>query len=343
MRLSNDNPHTTGLWRSLDDLEQVDGLRDHLAQRPAWRAHYDADRRTFLKLMSASLALAGMAGCTREPQEKILPYVNAPPGQVAGEPRYYATASVVGGFALGVLVESNMGRPTKVEGNALHPASLGSTDVFAQASVLDLWDPDRSQSVTHGGVISTWEAFAAALQRRLRDLGQRQGDGLRILTDTVTSPTLAAQLSQALARWPKAQWHQYEPINRDNVYDGTRLAFGMPLDVRHHLDRANVVLSLDADFLGTGPARVRDARDFVDRHATHGTTASSNRLYAIASTPSLTSAYADHALALRGSDVATLRSTSACRSVTPTRRRILPTPGSPRAHATWPGNAAHRS
>ena len=304
MHLPHDNPRTTGLWRSLDDLEHGGALRERLAQRPSWQAHYDADRRAFLKLMSASLALAGLAGCTREPQEKILPYVNAPEGQVAGEPRYYASANVVGGFALGVLVESNMGRPTKVEGNALHPASLGGTDVFAQASVLDLWDPDRSQSVTHGGVISTWEAFAATLQQRLRLLRQRQGDGLRILTGTVTSPTLAAQLRQWLVGWPKAQWHQYEPINRDNVLDGTRLAFGTPLDVRHRFDRANVVLSLDADFLGTGPARVRDARDFVDRHATHGATASSNRLYAIASTPSLTSAYADHALALRGGDVA---------------------------------------
>ena len=292
------------MWRSLDELVQDASLRDDLAQRfPSWQMLYDADRRRFLKLMSASLALAGLAGCTREPQEKILPYANAPLGQVAGEPRFYATANLVGGFASGVLVESNMGRPTKVEGNPQHPASLGSSDVFAQACVLDLWDPDRSQAVTHKTVVSTWDAFDAALSRRMQQLAQGQGDGLRILTETVTSPTLAAQMQALLARYPKAQWHQYEPVNRDNVHAGAALAFGTPLDVHHHYDRAAVVLSLDADFLGTGPARVRDARDFVNGHATHGLTGQSNRLYAIASTPSLTSAYADHAVAVRGSGV----------------------------------------
>ena len=294
------------MWRSLDELTDGDAIADRLAhERPSWGALYHVDRREFLRLMSASVALAGLAGCTREPQERILPYVNAPLGQVAGEPRFYATANAVGGFAMGVLVESTMGRPTKVEGNPLHPASLGSTDVFAQASVLDLWDPDRSQTVTHRGMVSTWDGFAAALARRLRDLGSRQGDGLRILTETVTSPTLAAQLQTVLARYPRAQWHQYEPVNRDNAYDGTRLAFGTPLDVRHRFDRAAVVLSLDADFLGSGPARVRAAHDFVSRHATHGATGESNRLYAIAATPSLTSAYADHALALRGGRIET--------------------------------------
>jgi Fe-S-cluster-containing dehydrogenase component len=297
-------PRTQPMWRSLEALAQDDTLGAYLAaQLPRYAARYDADRRRFLKLMSASLALAGLAGCTREPQEKILPYVDAPQGQVAGEPRYYATAQSTGGYAIGVLVESQMGRPTKIEGNPLHPASLGSTDVYAQASVLELWDPDRSQAVTHGGDVSTWEAFDAALQPQLRAAALKQGDGLRILTETVTSPTLAAQMQALLARYPKAQWHQYDPINRDSVYDGTRIAFGEPLDVRHRFDRAQTVLSLDADFLGTGAARVRDARDFVNGHATHGVADTSNRLYALASTPSLTSAYADHSAALRASDV----------------------------------------
>jgi MoCo/4Fe-4S cofactor protein with predicted Tat translocation signal len=291
-------------WRSLEELAQTGAFGEYLAaQFPRYAAQYDADRRQFLKLMSASLALAGLAGCTREPQEKILPYVDAPVGQVAGEPRFYATANTVGGFAMGVLVESNMGRPTKVAGNPRHPASLGSTDVFAQASVLDLWDPDRSQAVTHQGEVSTWEAFYAALQQQTAKLAQRQGDGLRVLTETVTSPTLAAQLQALLARYPKAQWHQYDPVNRDNVYEGTRVAFGQPLDVRHRFDRAQVVLALDADFLGSGHSRVRDARDFVNGHATHGATGASNRLYAVTSTPSLTSAYADNRVALRASDV----------------------------------------
>ena len=292
------------MWRSLDELVEGGALREELSRRwPRLLPFHDADRRNFLKLMSASLALAGLAGCSREPQEPIHPYTYAPKGQTAGEPRFYASANVVGGYALGVLVETNMGRPTKIEGNPQHPASLGSTDVFAQAAVLDLWDPDRSQAVTQRGEPSTWETFAAALQARLLELAKRQGDGLRLLTETVTSPTLAAQMKALLARYPKAQWHAYEPVNRDNVYAGTKLAFGAPLDVRHRYDRAAVVLSLDADFLGTGHSRVRDARDFVNGHATHNATQSSNRLYAIGSTPSLTSSYADHAVSVKASDI----------------------------------------
>jgi molybdopterin-containing oxidoreductase family iron-sulfur binding subunit len=292
------------MWRSLDEVGDADTLGHAIATRaPRFAPFYDADRREFLKLMSASLALAGLTGCSREPQEAILPYAYAPQGQVAGEPRFYASANVVGGYALGVLVEANMGRPTKIEGNPLHPASLGSTDVFAQAAVLDLWDPDRAQAVTHRGVPSTWDAFAADLQARLRALAPREGDGLRILTRTITSPTLARQMQALLARYPKAQWHAYEPVNRDNVDAGSRLAFDAALDPLHHFDRAAVVLSLDADFLGSGPARVRDARDFVGGHATHGRTQASNRLYAVTSTPSLTSAYADHRVAVPASAV----------------------------------------
>ena len=292
------------MWRSLDELDDPEVLRRALAARaPRFVPFFDGDRRQFLKLMSASLALAGLAGCSREPQEPILPYTYAPLGQVAGEPRFYATANVVGGYAQGVLVETNMGRPTKIEGNPLHPASLGSTDVYAQAAVLGMWDPDRAQAVTKRGEPSSWEAFAAALQARLQALAARQGEGLRVLTGTTTSPTLARQMEALVARYPKARWHAYEPVHRDNVDEGSRLAFGGPLDVRHHYDRATIVLALDADFLGTGSARVRDARDFVDGHATHDRTQTSNRLYAVTSTPGLTSAYADHRLAVRASDV----------------------------------------
>jgi molybdopterin-containing oxidoreductase family iron-sulfur binding subunit len=204
-----------------------------------------------------------------------------------------------------VLVESNMGRPTKIEGNPTHPSSLGSTDISAQASVLDLWDPDRSQVVTRNGQIDTWENFGATLQRRLAALADKQGDGLRILTVTVTSPTLAAQIDQLLKRYPRARWHQYDAINRDNIYDGTRTAFGETLDVRYALDKAQIIVSLDADFLGAGNARVRSARDFSHgRGAADGETRP-NRLYAAASIPTLTSAMADHPLAVRAADIET--------------------------------------
>ena len=276
--------------------------------RAGWRCGFPRladrfafDRREFLKLMGASLSLAGIGACSREPQEKIIPYVTA--GAAIGEPRYFATAATLGGFATGVLVESNFGRPTKIEGNPSHPASLGGTDVFAQASVLDLWDPDRSQTVTHRGQAGTWEAFGTAMLSQARELSGNQGKGLRILTETVTSPTLAAQLQALLRRFPNARWHQYEPINRDNIYEGTRLAFGQPLDVCHRYERARTIVSLDADFLGAGNARVRAARDFALGRGQGTRAPTPNRLYAVSGSPTLTSAIADHPLALRPSEI----------------------------------------
>jgi MoCo/4Fe-4S cofactor protein with predicted Tat translocation signal len=299
--------HGAHLWRSMDEVAQTKAFGEYLRQQfPRFADRFEFDRREFLKLMAASLALAGLGACSREPQEKILPYVKAPSDAVAGEPRFFATAVTQGGFALGVLVESNMGRPTKIEGNSSHPSSLGATDVFAQGSVLDLWDPDRSQTVTHQGQVSTWEAFLSDLQGKRIELLKKQGQGLRVLTETVTSPTLAAQLKALLARFPKAQWHQYEPINRDNIHDGARLAFGEALDTRYRFDKARVILSLDADFLGMGPARVRHARDFMQQRANAADPSTSNRLYAIVSGPTLTSAVADHRTVLRAGAVENL-------------------------------------
>jgi len=295
-----DQPSTQQLWRSLDEAAKANGFDQYLRERfPRFADRFDVDRREFLKVMAASMSLAGLSACSREPQEKILPYVNAPQPAIAGEPRYYATAVTQGGFALGVLVETNMGRPTKVEGNPSHPASLGATDVFAQAAVLDLWDPDRSRTLTRDGEPTTWDAFLAAMQEVRIKVAATKGKGLRVLTETVTSPTLAAQLYSLIARYPAARWHQYEPINLDNINDGARMAFGEVVDARYRLDRASVVLSLDADFLGTGPARVRQARDYMRRRASADQPLASNRLYAIAASPTLTSAVADHRLALR--------------------------------------------
>jgi Fe-S-cluster-containing dehydrogenase component len=175
--------------------------------------------------------------------------------------------------------------------------------VFAQAAILDLWDPDRSRTLTRAGQPSTWEAFLAAMQDARAGLAKTQGKGLRVLTETVTSPTLAAQRAAMRARYPGAQGHQYDQINRDNVHDGARIAFGRVVDARYHLDKAGVVLSLDADFLGAGPAGVRLARDFMRRRASADDLAGGNRLYALLASPTLTSAVADHRLALRPSAI----------------------------------------
>jgi molybdopterin-containing oxidoreductase family iron-sulfur binding subunit len=288
------------LWRALEDLPEHDtlGSTDSVGQSPVSRVDFPAlDRRQFLRLMAASLSLSGAAGCGRAPQQSIVPYVHAPAQLVAGDPLYFSTAAGLCGAAQGLLVKSNYGRPTKIEGNPLHPGSQGATDIFAQAAVLDLWDPDRAQAVLHRAQASTWDAFVAALSTRIGRLSVNAGDGLRILTESVASPTLADQLHALLERFPRARWHQYQPINRDHAYEGSRLAFGEALEVRYHLAQARVVLSLDSDFLGA--PGVRYARDFVSARRGADAQPDPGRLYVIESTPTLTGGFADHRYATR--------------------------------------------
>ena len=157
-------------------------------------------RRTFLKLLGASMALGGFGACTRQPAEAIVPYVKQPEDLVLGEPLHFATAMPLGGAAVGLLVESHEGRPTKVEGNPGHPASLGAADVFAQAAILGLYDPDRAQTITHLGEIQPWPEYLAALDAALRAQQPLGGAGLRLLTESISSPTLAAQIRDLLKR-----------------------------------------------------------------------------------------------------------------------------------------------
>ena len=281
-----------GPWRSLEELaadprSEAWLLREHPERAAEWSD--PAARREFLKLMGASLALAGLGACTRQPQRDD-PALRGPPEDIVpGEPLYFATAMPWAGGALGLLVESHMGRPTKVEGNPDHPASLGATDVFAQAAVLGLYDPDRSQVTTRAGRINTWEAFQQALLDALAVQVQGAGAGLRILTGSVTSPTLAGLLRETLARFPRARWHQYEAVSRESARAGALAAFGQDVVAQHRLERARVVLSLDADFLGRGPSGVAAARDLQEARARNDC-----RLYVVESTPTLTGAKADH-------------------------------------------------
>ena len=222
--------------------------------------------------MGASLALAGLTACSSQPSDKIVPYARAPEEVIPGKPLFFATAVALGGCAVGLLVESHQGRPTKIEGNPLHPGSLGATDALTQASILGLYDPDRSQVVLRAGTPSTWNAFVAELAKRLESGAQPQGGGLRILTETVVSPTLGAQLAAVLAKFPAARWHQFEPVSRDAVRAGARLAFGEVVNTVHRVDAADVIVSLGSDFLTTGPGAVRYAREFASRR--HAETAS---------------------------------------------------------------------
>ncbi len=287
-------------WRSLEQIARTEEFQEHLHRE--FRVPIDSgiDRRELLTLMGASMALAGLTGCTRQPEERILPYVRTPEELAAGQPLFYATAHVQGGYARGILAETHNGRPTKIEGNELHPGSLGATDIFAQASILSLYDPDRSQTLTRLGEIRPWSALLADVKLVLEKERPAKGAGLRILTPTVTSPTLAAQLSDFLAAFPAAKWISWEPCSRENAAEGARLAFGAPLETRYAFEKADVVLSLDADFLGGGPAQPRYVRDFASRRRDP---AGFSRLYVVESTPSLTGARADHRRPMRPAEI----------------------------------------
>ncbi len=291
-------------WRSLEELAATPQFEDMLHREfprhaSEWReGEQGFSRRDFLKLSGASLAFAGLAGCTKQPLEPIVPYVKQPEEMVLGKPLFFATAMTLSGYGKPLLVESHEGRPTKIEGNPDHPASRGASDLYAQASILSLYDPERSQTIVNRGQVRPWGSLVAALKR-----AAQQGAGIRILTGAVSSPTLAAQIQQVLQLYPGAKWHQWEPNHRDSAYRGAVLAFGEPMEAHYHLDKADVVLTLDADFmLAAGhPDFMRLARDFMQRR--RDPKQGMSRLYALESCPSNTGGKSDHRLGVRASEV----------------------------------------
>ncbi|HXG61718.1 MAG TPA: 4Fe-4S dicluster domain-containing protein [Planctomycetota bacterium] len=291
-----DDPRGPVFWRTFDER----------AGRPEGREFIpDPEggprRREFLAFLGASFALAGTAGCGKPPSEPILPYVHPPEAFLPGKPLFFATALTLHGRALGVLVESHLGRPTKVEGNPDHPASLGATDAFAQASLLSLYDPERSQAALRRGQIGTWSAFLEEAGAALEAQRARGGRGLRLLSEQTTSPTLAAEIEELRREFPEARWYAYEPAEDEAARQGLRLAFGQEVAPVYDFLRADVVVSLDADFLTGGAHPVRYARDFMARrHAPERF----NRLYVLESTPTGTGAAADHRFPLRARDIA---------------------------------------
>jgi molybdopterin-containing oxidoreductase family iron-sulfur binding subunit len=291
-------------WRSLEELARTEAFDEFFQEefpRQAVALGNGVDRRNFIKLMGASVAAAGLAAC-RQPAQEIIPYVKQPENLVPGNPMFFASAIVLGGYASGVLVESHEFHPTKIEGNPDHPSSLGATDAFMQASILGLYDPDRSQVVKKLGDTSTWSEFIAALQPILA-AAKTNGAGLRLLTQTITSPTLGAQIQQLLALYPGMKWHQWEAVNRDNVREGARLAFGNYADVHYDLTKADVIVSLASNFLDEGPGHLRYARDFASRRRVRKGTTSMNRLYAIESSYTSTGSVADHRIKVKPSEM----------------------------------------
>ncbi|PYR67954.1 MAG: molybdopterin oxidoreductase, partial [Acidobacteria bacterium] len=293
-------------WRSLESLAETPEFKEFLHREFPQNASEWLDpvgRRSFLKLMGASLALAGVSACTRQPDEQIVPYVRQPEEEVPGKPLFFATAMPMNGAGIGLLVESHEGRPTKIEGNPDHPSSRGATDLFAQASILGLYDPDRSRNITNLGDIRPFSAFATALQDALKVQETSQGAGIRILTETVASPTLAAQIRGFLAKYTQAKWIQWDPAGRHNARAGSQLAFGEYVDAQYAIDKADVILSLDADFLCTGASGVRYSRAFASRRRLEGESSPLNRLYAVESDATNTGSRADHRLPMKASEI----------------------------------------
>lgn len=265
----------------LSPVLRTDEFPDGAASWPA-----DLDRRDFLRVMGASLALAGLGGCAR-PRKALVPYVNQPESIVPGRPAFYATAAPVEGYARGVIVETHEGRPTKIEGNPGHSESLGATGAITQASILDLYDPDRSRSPRLHKEPSSWTAFEEEWLGRRSQLEARGGRGLALLTEPTTSPTLLREIHRLLDRYPGARWHQHTPLAR---YDegGLQPDF-VPAE-------ADVIFSIEGDFLHAHPAALRYARAFARRRRVQGGM-SANRLYALEGGWSITGSMADHRLA----------------------------------------------
>ena len=301
--LININPTATGkkYWRSLDQLADTPEFRNWLHREfPEGASEMldGASRRTLLKLMGASFGLAGLVAC-RRPAETILPMTKGIEDFIPGKAYFYSSVFSLSGFATGLLVETHDGRPTKIEGNPDHPYSLGAASAFAQASILDLYDPDRSKSVLKNGQVASWEAFAQVVKQKFT------GDGaaLRFLSEPSNSPSYDAVKDWALKKFPGAKWTEYEPINHDRALEATKLVFGEPLEARYHFDKADVIVSLDADFLGLDSPTVLPTKEFSKRRRVDSGTSTMSRLYAVESQYSITGGNADHRSRMRTSEI----------------------------------------
>ncbi|MBA4123658.1 MAG: TAT-variant-translocated molybdopterin oxidoreductase [Acidobacteria bacterium] len=291
-------------WRSVEEFADAPEFEEFArAEYPQQAEEWEdgLSRRNFIKVMGASLALAGLSGCVIQPAEKIVPYVSQPEEIIPGKPLFYATAMTIRGEATGLLAKSNEGRPTKIEGNPEHPQSLGATDVLAQASLLNMYDPDRSQEITYRGNSTTWQNFMSQIRAGIDENRVDGGAGVRFLTETVTSPTMIAQMRQILTELPNARWYQYEPVNCDNATAGAKMSFGSPAKAIYKFDQATRILSLDKDIFSD--FNVRYTKDFNKSRLYNHEKTDINRLYAIETTMTLTGAKADHRLAVKPSQM----------------------------------------
>ncbi len=291
----NDNTTSSPYWRSLGELYDTPEFRSVLeSEFPVKDDPQGISRRRWLQLMGASFVLASAASCRWEKRE-LLPFDKRPANRTPGKFDRFATTMDMGGAALGLIVTCVNGRPIKVEGNPKHPSSLGATNAYAQAAILELYDPDRSaniiQKTDRGDEIKSWDQFAAFAQSHFAELRKNGGQNLAVLSEISSSPTLAAQREKFQADFPKAVWLEYEPLAYES--GGVREHL--------HLDKAEVIVALDADLFGDHPAAVKLARDFAaTREPKNG---KMSRLYVVETCYSITGAMADHRLPIRSAEI----------------------------------------
>jgi MoCo/4Fe-4S cofactor protein with predicted Tat translocation signal len=302
-------------WRSLEQLADTPEFRAGLERQPAIGAAeaLHASRRRFLQTMGASLGLAGLTatGCIRLPEEKLAPYAHRPENRTPGTPVSYATAFELGGVAQGLLVTSYDGRPIKIEGNPSHPLNAGAADTAAQASVLEIYDPDRSYGVIKHKPgpagkpepeTSSWDDFRKEFVKQI----PADGSGFCVLSEASSSPSLAAMREKLAKKYPKAEWFEYEPVSDDSIREGTKAAIGQDVLPVVELNDAKVIVSLDADLFGDGsPLAIKHARDFAAGRRLHDAKSQKemNRLYVIESLHTITGACADHRAACRAGEI----------------------------------------
>jgi molybdopterin-containing oxidoreductase family iron-sulfur binding subunit len=305
-------PGSPAYWRSLEERgrlgdpalraeSSVEFQKGHFETPPSDEA-LQVSRRGLLGAMAATFSAIGAEGC-RRPLERIVPYTKMPEDVIPGVPSHYSTVLARRGDALGLIVESHEGRPTKVEGNEGHPASQGSADMVTQAAILDLYDPERSTTPRKSGTAATWVDFEQELGGRLAAFDEDQGARLRVLMPPTLSPTVIRMRAALAQRFPKARVHTWSAVNDSNAREGTRLAFGQPMTPLYSFDKARVILSLDSDFLQTESGNVRATKQFASGRRLRSSRDPMSRLYVVEPSPTTTGANADHRLRLRASDI----------------------------------------
>ena len=295
-------------WRSLDELAEKPEFREFIEREfPLGASELDGvNRRQFLKIMAGSFAIAGMgmAGC-RRPVQHILPYSKQPENLIPGVPVFYASSHPSAKDNQPLLVETQQHRPTKIEGNPKYAPYGGATDIFSQASVLDLYDPDRSTKSSEGTRTITHARVYDLLQEIHNKFVVTNGQGLAFLAEQSTSPTRSRIVAEIKKVFPRSMWAEYEPVNFANPETATRRLFGRLLRPHYNFKKAKRVISLDSDFLTNEPGQLRYARDFATARKIKSSKEAKNmnRLYQVESNFSLTGAMADHRLRLSSGQI----------------------------------------